>query len=366
MMQEQMASLNQVQDQTGRGSSRDAQASPGRTSIPEPSEAVEDSSASQSCSGPNSVVTGAYEQPASCGGVKEETVGTSTSVEEEADDERLGDIEPPATDDEKDAYKITRDLTTAQAEHFGLGWFGGEGNAAVAGVRVDKVAIHEGMRWDEDEIVLYISAKVEVRNPLTKKSRLHTVDVASCDQRSENFLVSHYGYLPRSVRAPRVTFTVGSVNIWNYNLFSERRLELLKREIQGMDLIGLQEVRSKLKVPRSRGNIPHRFQSLEMSKLRPEMEYVYRPAQMFKEQMQGPHHSVHEGLGVMSRFRITDVNALKLTRNRNDPSDFHQRLALHTTVCPDKTHLHYLVKHFASDGQAACADLSFAHLKMSA
>ena len=58
-------------------------------------------------------------------------------------------------------------------------------------------------------------------------------------------------------------------------------------------------------------------------------QFVFVPAMGFHE---GDHEFVHEGIGILSRYPIAASSHLSLSRNPDDPGDFHQRIALRATI----------------------------------
>lgn len=231
--------------------------------------------------------------------------------------------------------------------------FGGAGSVVdeVSGVRV---ASYDGLDWRGEEVVAYISARIFVRGAGNGgAAAAHNVTIASVDGRSRHYLVSHSGVAQTTVTTrdgPFAPAVVASVNIWNYNLF-ESRLELLRRAVAGADIIGVQEVRGKLRLRPGR-RARHRFQATSLSALLPDFDYVFQPAQMFVEQAQGPHHTVHEGVAVMSRYPIRATHVLRLTLDRADPSDYHQRIALHAEIESPSGLLHFITTHLSLSERA--------------
>jgi len=347
MMQEQVEQMNKLQDQTGQ---KNNLASPedSNTRIEEEGE-EEEEEPPPSCSGPgidDSSGTSAIDfskPPPSCQKPLEmdKEVGEEELLSGQKEGGSNGEREEMEDDKTDPMYQEYQSpLSTILAKYPTI--FGE--NTQLKKVYSAQSHTHplEGRRG---EYVTYVDAQIKIETD--NKSENHVVTYIKCKHdEGDKFLVSHYGYLPPPLPVPKKsksgpTLRVMSFNIWNYNLFGPR-LQILKNAMSGIDIIGIQEVRSKLRVrPRDRSfpasvdlNYPgaRKFQSLALAELREDMEFVYKPAQMFEERSQGPFHTVHEGVGVMSRFRIESSSALSLFLDRSDPSDYHQRLCLHTTI----------------------------------
>jgi len=340
MMQEQMEEMGKLHDQTSQR--------PNPPQAPEPESADvgaddDDEEPPPSCSGGHdgSGPMDFSKKPESCGGPP-----PSDTTEDQ------GNV---AEDDEED--NLVRRIISLYPTIFGA-------NSRAVDI---KDQTDEEFRVKGSKTVRYTRAAADISeaNGSTGSHRIGIVECAHPDQ--SRFLVSHYGYLQSSPAAepdlgtPENPLRIMSLNVWNYNLFGAR-LGLMKAAMEGIDIIGLQEVRSKLwthgKLPSPEGlNLPgsHLFQSLAMSELRPDMEFVYEPAQMFEEKSQGPFHTVHEGVGAMSRFRILESNAVRLTLDPHDGSDYHQRLCLHVVIqLPGRAgrRLHFLTTHLSLSEKA--------------
>lgn len=128
----------------------------------------------------------------------------------------------------------------------------------------------------------------------------------------------------------KLNLRVASINLWNHNHWIPR-LDVLKSEIRSMnaDVIAFQEVRSKKLTQEE--NAKGRIQIMDLLDLLFSISghkwfWSFEPAMNFIETSSGTEEIVEEGLAIFSRYPILSSNALKLSWDRNDPSDFHQRL----------------------------------------
>ncbi|GAB5372326.1 hypothetical protein AAMO2058_001655800 [Amorphochlora amoebiformis] len=367
LMQEQIREMGKLQDQTSSGRynpkrrprpSKNKQSKP----ISDPEEEP------LQCSGPPGTPLSFDSPPELCGGggetdgeSDEETVKETVeeTVEETAGetdgDAKLGEEKEGGGEMERERVRLE---------------IGGDIDARVVGViraavgrdlpemKLTKIqsATHTEFKlhtWGEP-IVGYVDAHISVMDTdgIVKEEYIGAID---CDDGKSISIVSRFGFLPVPIpTAQSFTLKLMSFNIWNTNLF-EPRLPLLQEAMKGIDIIGVQEVRAKVQIhSESDGHGSTRYQSKALSDLRPDMEYVYAPAQMFPERAQGPIHTVHEGLAIMSAHPILSRRAIPLSIDRTDGSDYHQRVCLHTEIAVPTAigKLHFLTTHLSLSERA--------------
>lgn len=143
-----------------------------------------------------------------------------------------------------------------------------------------------------------------------------------------------------SAPARRDFLDVMSVNIWNFNHWRPRQ-RILRDSLIGAvpDLVGFQEVRSRRRAETDES----RFQVADLAELLPGYQYAYAPAMTFEEGEEL--HS--EGLAVFSRYPILEVEAVPLSRDADDPGDFHQRLLLRARVAAPIGPVDFYVTHLS-------------------
>lgn len=93
-------------------------------------------------------------------------------------------------------------------------------------------------------------------------------------------------------------------------------------------VIGFQEVRYD---PTASPYADSWFQVTHLAELLPEYQFVYQPAMSYLEHGDPPGH-VDEGLAVFSLYPIIEVSHLRLSRDRSDPGDDHQRIVLRARI----------------------------------
>jgi endonuclease/exonuclease/phosphatase family metal-dependent hydrolase len=165
-------------------------------------------------------------------------------------------------------------------------------------------------------------------------------------------LSSPTALLLSSIPSPSISsLKVLSVNLWNYNYWT-RRVNMIARILrqEEPDVVGFQEVRSIVHGPGlgSLGEAQTRWQVSDLAKALPEYEFSYIPAMGFKQERD----YVHEGLAVFSRYPISSITGLKLTRDPQDGQDFHQRLCLHARVRTKQGWVNVMTTHLSLSLQA--------------
>jgi len=107
-------------------------------------------------------------------------------------------------------------------------------------------------------------------------------------------------------------------------------------------LIGFQEVRERKKSPTKESR--YQVEDLAIGLQRLHYHFIYEPAMAFKE---GDHEYVHEGLAIFSKYPIIKFDTIKLSRNENDESDFHQRLCLRALILTPFGLINFLTTHLS-------------------
>ncbi len=138
------------------------------------------------------------------------------------------------------------------------------------------------------------------------------------------------------------TVKIMTYNIWNYNdPWPERRRLIVDTILkEDPDIIGLQEIRDD-----RRYNSIGQDQARQIAD-RTGLEYHFQPAMVYSKNPR-----CVEGLCVMSRFPIKSASYIQLTRNPEDPNDFHQRIVLNGTISLDLGELEFFVTHFSLSPQ---------------
>jgi endonuclease/exonuclease/phosphatase family metal-dependent hydrolase len=125
---------------------------------------------------------------------------------------------------------------------------------------------------------------------------------------------------------------VMSYNTWNFEAKYPERLELITSDISeaAPDVVGLQEMRwsnHEYPGPFRRGSMAD-----DLAEVLFTMGYKYwswRPAMLYHK---GGYGQTLEGLGVFSKFPITQVESFPLTRFNGETEDYHQRLLLRVAI----------------------------------
>jgi endonuclease/exonuclease/phosphatase family metal-dependent hydrolase len=133
------------------------------------------------------------------------------------------------------------------------------------------------------------------------------------------------------------------LNIWNLNHPWTQRLGMIVDLIVELDVdvVLLQEVRYDFLrqwqfAERNAGGDPlalaaGRFQIDQLASALPGYQFAYAPAMAYLEMERGGFH-VDEGVAVMSRLRIVNASAVRLSRDLSDAGDEHQRVLQHVEV----------------------------------
>ena len=74
------------------------------------------------------------------------------------------------------------------------------------------------------------------------------------------------------------------------------------------------------------------FQVSHLAELLPQYQYVYQPAMLYLDPYGDPPGHVDEGLAVFSIYPIIEVSHLRLSRDRSDREDEHQRIVLRAKI----------------------------------
>lgn len=160
----------------------------------------------------------------------------------------------------------------------------------------------------------------------------------------------HQSVYKRLIQSSSISnIRVMSVNIWNHNHW-KIRMPLLRDAIlsQNPDIIGFQEVRSRKYSSAKKG----RFQIADLTNLLPGFDFVYQPAMMFRESAHGMEELVHEGLAIFSKLPILSTDYIPLSRDQNDPADFHQRICLRARILTSAGPVMFMTTHLSLSERA--------------
>lgn len=116
----------------------------------------------------------------------------------------------------------------------------------------------------------------------------------------------------------------------HYILFTLPKKKKKKKLVKKLkpDVIGFQEVRYDQSATPFRDRY---FQVSHLAELLPEYQYVYQPAMVYLEHGDPPGH-VDEGVAIFSTLPIVETSHLRLSRDRGDREDDHQRIVLRARI----------------------------------
>lgn len=186
-------------------------------------------------------------------------------------------------------------------------------------------------RWQESQVTIAETAEVKIRLN-------DTVQRVGLTRNSQEYIVvtQHIAddwkqATSAGTDVPPGTIRVMTANIFNFNHWN-RRIDVLGDALGGnvADVICFQEVRALIRGQKS--SFTEQYQVETLARLLPGYQFVFLPAMLFEEHNQGDAHWVHEGLAIFSRLPVVEVHELKLTRDKSDSQDFHQRLLIGLTV----------------------------------